>query len=222
MRFIKFLSSRIGYSKTQVFFLALLTVFSLPMFGQYLIDKLDSLESNRDQTGFHYTGVVHRVPDKIEEISEYLLGTRKFSMEESRKLATIIVMESEKNDLDPFLVLAVVKVESHFRPSVVSNKGAVGLMQVMPSTGRFVAKQTGEQFNGISSLYDPPTNLKLGISYLAMLRDRFQTIEGALVAYNFGPNSSIFNRRNLAERPPYYVRQVLEAKSQFETRFENI
>ena len=210
------------YSKTQIFFLVLLTAFSLHVFGQYLFDKLESLESNRDQAGFHYTGVVKRVPDKIEEISEYLLSTRKFSMEESRKLATIIVMESEKNDLDPFLVLAVVKVESHFQPSVVSDRGAVGLMQVMPSTGRFVAKQTGEQFNGISSLYDPPTNLKLGISYLGMLRDRFQSIEGALTAYNFGPNSSIFNRGNLEERPPYYVRQVLEAKSKFEIKFENI
>ncbi|MFY9454368.1 MAG: lytic transglycosylase domain-containing protein, partial [Bacillota bacterium] len=81
----------------------------------------------------------------------------------------IITQCSLKHDVDPFLITAVVRVESRFRPEAVSAKGAMGLMQVMPDTGNWIARELGIQGFDTEMLYDPATNLDLGTWYLAFL-----------------------------------------------------
>jgi soluble lytic murein transglycosylase-like protein len=82
------------------------------------------------------------------------------------------------NDVDPSLVKAVALVESGFNPKAVSNKGARGLMQLLPST----AKQYG-----VSDLHDPYQNLKAGAAHLRGLLDEFDgNVTLALAAYNAG------------------------------------
>jgi soluble lytic murein transglycosylase len=99
----------------------------------------------------------------------------------------IITQCSLKHDVDPFLITAVVRVESRFRPEAVSAKGAMGLMQVMPDTGNWIARELGIQGFDTEILYDPATNLDLGTWYLAfLLRECNGDLVCALAAYNAG------------------------------------
>lgn len=88
----------------------------------------------------------------------------------------LIRKTAAEHGVDASLVRAVIQVESGYQPRARSNKGAVGLMQVMPATGR--------QY-GVRNLYDPASNLRAGVTHLKMLLDRFP-LELALAAYNAG------------------------------------
>lgn len=105
--------------------------------------------------------------------------------------------ESEQVPLE--LVLAVASAESSGRPDVVSRAGAVGLMQLLPSTAAELAADRGER---APRLTDPGTSLRLGARYLRYQLRAFDgyaaTRELALCAYNAGPGSV---RRWLADRP---------------------
>lgn len=97
-----------------------------------------------------------------------------------------IFYQARRVGLDPFLVAAVVKVESGFRPEAESPRGARGLMQLMPETGRWVAEQLGLAYDP-AYLFDPYYNLQLGTWYLAHLHEEFgDNIILALAAYNGG------------------------------------
>ncbi|MBN1521593.1 MAG: lytic transglycosylase domain-containing protein [Candidatus Aureabacteria bacterium] len=99
----------------------------------------------------------------------------------------IVKKYSSQYDLDPLLVSAVIYVESHYDPSVVSNKGAVGLMQVLPSTAETVARREGSQNAAVDDLKNPEFNIKIGCSYLRYLLDRHDnSVPAALAAYNAG------------------------------------
>ncbi|MDQ7794891.1 MAG: lytic transglycosylase domain-containing protein [bacterium] len=89
--------------------------------------------------------------------------------------------------LDPMLVAAVIRVESRFRPDAVSPKGALGLMQVMPDTGRWIASQFEMDDFSPEMLLDPFLNIRFGTWYLAHLQEEFRgdTVM-ALAAYNGG------------------------------------
>jgi len=92
-----------------------------------------------------------------------------------------------QNGLDPYLVTAVIKVESNFRPDAVSAKGAVGLMQVMPDTARWAASKMGVLAPTAGDLVDPETNVRIGTWYLAELGREFEgNMVLTLAAYNAG------------------------------------
>ena len=90
----------------------------------------------------------------------------------------------EQSGLSPALVYAVMKAESNFEESAVSSAGAVGLMQLLPSTAQFIAERSGIPFLP-ERLFDGEYNTRLGCAYLAYLLERFEE-ETALAAYNAG------------------------------------
>lgn len=94
---------------------------------------------------------------------------------------------SFKNDLDPFLVAAIVNVESNYNKEAVSPKDARGLMQIGPQTGLW-AKQELEIENYTEDLlFDPETNIKIGTWYLTRLESEFNgNLDTMLAAYNAG------------------------------------
>lgn len=97
-----------------------------------------------------------------------------------------ICAAADRYGLDRALVAAVVKTESSFRADAVSAVGAVGLMQLMPSTAEWIAFRRGEDFVE-SSLYDPESNLDMGCWLLTYLIDRYDgNVKFALIAYNAG------------------------------------
>ncbi|MDI6710607.1 MAG: lytic transglycosylase domain-containing protein [Thermoanaerobacterales bacterium] len=104
----------------------------------------------------------------------------------------IVFRYAFQEDLDPFLLAAVIKTESNFRATARSRKGALGLMQVMPETGRWVAEETGEPPLLPDDLSDPETNIRLGTRYLGYLHTQFGDDPVlALAAYNAGRSNVI-------------------------------
>jgi len=100
---------------------------------------------------------------------------------------SIIKAESAKNDLDPYLVASLIRQESEFNPSVISYANAWGLMQLLPSVGRTLAREEGMTHFQTFQLLDPETNIRLGTRYLKQLLDHFGGVpEYALAAYNAG------------------------------------
>ncbi|MDI9441197.1 MAG: lytic transglycosylase domain-containing protein [Bacillota bacterium] len=96
----------------------------------------------------------------------------------------LILKHSEEAGVDPVLIAAVINAESAFRVGAISAKGAVGLMQLMPSTAAWLR---GDGEHSID-LFQPETNIELGVSYLRYLLDLFPTEHAAIAAYNGGPS----------------------------------
>jgi soluble lytic murein transglycosylase len=90
------------------------------------------------------------------------------------------------NGLDPYLVASLIRQESEFNPSAVSRANAVGLMQLLPKTGKAVAKEEKMKRYNSSLLFSPAVNLQLGTRYFKGMVDKFGGFEYALAAYNAG------------------------------------
>ena len=90
------------------------------------------------------------------------------------------------NALDPYLVASLIRQESEFNPNAVSNKNAVGLMQLLPKVGKGVAKQEKIRHFTVTQLFTPAMNLQLGTKYFRSMVDQFGGFEYALAAYNAG------------------------------------
>lgn len=95
--------------------------------------------------------------------------------------------ESQRHELDPYWVAGLIRQESAFDPQARSRANARGLMQLIPSTGRLVARHHGLRHLSPTQLYEPELNIRLGTSFLANLVKQFGRIEYATAAYNGGP-----------------------------------
>jgi soluble lytic murein transglycosylase len=94
---------------------------------------------------------------------------------------------SAANGLDPYLVASLIRQESEFNPNAVSRANAVGLMQLLPKTGKAVAREVKLKRYTASQLYTPAVNMQLGTRYFRGMVDRFGgSFEYALAAYNAG------------------------------------
>lgn len=100
------------------------------------------------------------------------------------KYENMIISASLEFSIQPELIAAVINSESSFDKNATSNKGAEGLMQLMPTTANMLAAQLGMEN---VDLFDPETNIKLGSFYLSQLFARFDNFEVAICAYNAGP-----------------------------------
>jgi hypothetical protein len=113
----------------------------------------------------------------------------------------IIAAMSEAHGVNPMLVRALIQVESNYKPKARSHKGAMGLMQLMPSTAR--------AYN-VRNPYDPKSNISAGVKHLKSLLDRLGTVDLALAAYNAGEGAV----KKFNGVPPYretrnYVTRIL-------------
>lgn len=98
-----------------------------------------------------------------------------------------IITYSEKNKIDPFLIAAIIKNESGFNHKAVSKVGAVGLMQIMPETGAWIAEQMGLEGYTDDQLYQSRTNIRMGCWYVGELEHEFKkNMVLLLIAYNAG------------------------------------
>ncbi len=127
---------------------------------------------------------------------------------------SIIYQEAKKNNVRPELVAAVVQAESRFKPTARSGAGAVGLMQLVPKTGRWM---------GARDLTNPAQNVAAGAKYLSYLSDRFDGNETKMIAaYNAGEgNVQRFNGVPPFQETRNYVAKVRGYESDFRNRVEN-
>ena len=139
----------------------------------------------------------------FQKILESSVQNRKNPTSVSRsEIDNLISKYSDKNGLDEDFVKAVINQESGFNPNATSHCGAMGLMQLMPSTAQGL---------GVKNAYDAEQNIEGGTKYLKGLMDRFGNYKQlALAAYNAGPNAV----KKYGGIPPYaetqnYVKKVL-------------
>lgn len=142
---------------------------------------------------------------------------------------------SMKYDLDPYLVFAMIKVESNFDPDAVSPKNARGLMQITDKTGKWGAEVLKLDNYSLNSLYDPETNLNIGCWYMKSLLKEFGNDTGlALAAYNGGSGNvkewlqdrSLSASGKSLDRIPFketasYVKKVDDCRAAYKKLYEN-
>lgn len=138
-----------------------------------------------------------------------------------------------ENGVDPYLIAAVIRTESKFVAAARSPKGAMGLMQMMPETAKWVAGQVGQDDFRDAMLNDPETSIRFGAWYLASLRKEFNGNEIlVLAAYNGGRGNVGQWMRQLGwgkdfrdiDRIPYketreYVKKVLSARERYKALY---
>lgn len=115
----------------------------------------------------------------------------------------IILQEADRHEIDPALVKAIIMAESGYNPNAISEKGAKGLMQLMPSTAQAL---------GVEDVFNPQQNISGGVRYFKKLVNRFDgDIKLALAAYNAGSKKV----RHYQGIPPYksthyYIEKVFK------------
>ena len=114
---------------------------------------------------------------------------------------------SKEYQVDESTIYSIVKIESNFRETVISHKGAMGLMQIIPSTGEWMANSESLPFSE-ELLLDPSYNLRIGTLYLSYLTKRYNSdAKKMLIAYNAGPTRlSDGSWENFKETKNYIVK----------------
>ena len=147
------------------------------------------------------------IKDRVAQ--QILLYKKGLKISHINNLSGLIVHESKKYGYDPLLLTAVIITESSFNNWARSNRGALGLMQIRPATGKELAAEVSVQWQGTPSLYNPETNIALGAYYLNKLYLHFGDLGLALEAYNHGP-SRLKGYLKKGYRPTRYSRKVFK------------
>jgi len=136
--------------------------------------------------------------ERGEYYNAILWGIRSLSEQPTRRgyelaypqlFEELVLEESEKYNLEPALLWAVIREESHFRHDAVSAAGAMGLMQIMPSTGKDIASRLGMTITD-NDLLNPEINIRFGAFYINSMLKMFNSdIDKAMAAYNGGPGN---------------------------------
>lgn len=154
---------------------------------------------------------IEQAPEKMAVITDAI---RQQFFAKQVPFGSVIYSAAKKNNLSPELVAAVVHTESKFNPAARSRVGAIGLMQLVPKTGRWM---------GANNLLDPVQNIQAGAKYLKYLSDQFGGDQQKIVAaYNAGPgNVQRFNgvppfreTRNYVSRVNNYQQDLGDRMSQ--------
>jgi soluble lytic murein transglycosylase len=102
------------------------------------------------------------------------------------RYASVVRERAKAEQIDPALLAAVIYSESKFRPDARSRSGAIGLMQLTPSTAKGIAVRTGGTAFRVADLTDPVINIRYGTWYLHDLVAKYGSLRLALAAYNAG------------------------------------
>ncbi len=143
----------------------------------------------------------------FKAIDDFQIG---FTDEEVRKLTEVIYAESKKYEYDPMFILAIILTESSFKKGQQSEMGARGLMQVIPYVGAQLALESGMEWEGSQTLFEPEVNIKLGMLHLFRQILKFGDIKKALVAYNLGETKLRSMLRKQRPLPKTYLNKVLK------------
>ena len=149
---------------------------------------------------------------------EALLGhvARSLKPDLRARLAEAVLSESTRAGYDPLFVLALVSVESGFRPLVSSERGAYGLMQLKPSTFAWIAGRERDLDDAAAVAEDPVLDVRMAVRYFHWLNKRFRNRDEALMAYNAGPGRmQQFKRTQIPASVREYARKVNREHQRF-------
>ncbi len=161
--------------------------------------------TNITPIGKKYHTVIH---DKNRSITTKGLNP---SNTDNTTYDSLIVRHSQNHGIDPSLVKAVMRAESNFNPNAVSQKGAQGLMQLMPDTAKLMK---------VANPFDPDENIRGGTRYLKFLENTFRgDMELMLAAYNAGPSRVVEHKMNVP--PIEETRNFIKRVKYFYNKLKN-
>ena len=183
--------------KIVLFAIVFILSFSLPfpLLIKYLPHGLGFLSTEHQKREYairEILGVLERYPTGLANVTK-------------EELAEVIYEEANRNHQDLKFILALIATESEFYNWSVSEKGAKGLMQIMPYVAQPLAQELGIEWSGDRTLFNPYLNIRIGIYYISQLILDFKDTEVALTAYNYGPTyvKSLLERKERIPRDYY-------------------
>lgn len=191
-----------------LFFLILISLF----FSKRSLANIYVCEDSETGEIYYSNIIIHKdcklylkYPSKNHKFNRFsstiFLNLSKFNYQNLRELDSLFQKVASIYGLDPHLLKAMAKVESNFNPYAVSPKGAMGIMQLIPSTAELV---------GVKNPFDPVENIYGGAKYFRYLLDEFKDLNLSLAAYNAGPEKvRIYKGIPPISETQNYVRSVL-------------
>jgi hypothetical protein len=203
---------------------AVLIFFCLSMLGAAVLIREHKIKTNYRKIS-HLTGEQVVLKQNLLRLREQEMiissleqfGRGRFSLQTIKLLADLVYKNSFTYGYDPMLLLAVIYVESRFSVNALGQfrsgnfSGAIGLMQIKYETAREIAHDLNIEVNKPSDVFEPETNITLGVGYLTRCISRFNSLKLGILAYNQGPDvirESISAKKPLSED---YYRKVLTA-----------
>ncbi len=141
----------------------------------------------------HFTENIARNNYNELQIKNFIVKKVKASLPEryqsrSHKISDTLVAQATLYNMDPLFLVALIENESKFNPKALGQHGEQGLMQIKPSTAKWIAQKYQLAWSKQYSLYNPIQNIKFGVAYLDYLRKKFNGSGQFYVeAYNLGP-----------------------------------
>ncbi|MEJ2270162.1 MAG: lytic transglycosylase domain-containing protein [Desulfobulbaceae bacterium] len=146
----------------------------------------------------------HSKIEEVQKLSKELYEKIDNEIAEQVRYSSFINAAAKRYNLTPELIQAIIKIESSFNPFAISERGAMGLMQLMP--------ETAKEMN-VESPFEAEENIMGGSRYLRKLHDLFAgDLQLVLAAYNAGPNRILKNNHRIPRIPETeeYVKKVLQ------------
>jgi soluble lytic murein transglycosylase len=195
---------RFSFGRAIVFILVVLVALQAA-----LISHLFQENQLRDQRITLQEAKIKELQEKLQIINAIEDNQQGLNSNEVKQLGEVIYLESKRYVFDPMLIMALIITESSFRKNEISDFGAQGLMQIMPSTAAAVARREGISWISSADLYNPALNVKLGISYLFELIFKFKNTRDGMLAYNMGESTLVEYHHYKAEPPPHFYNKVI-------------
>jgi len=156
-----------------------------------------------------------------DAVREIVLASSDMPKAMALDVANVIAREARTQGYDPFLALAIMHVESKFHVDAISQRGAEGLMQVMPKTQQWMLS-VDPALTHVAERTDPTMNVLLGMRYFGQLQRSFGRTDWALQAYNCGPGcliESLHDERALPEETAVYAQKVLHRYNHLRSQY---
>ncbi len=179
------------------------------------VNEASRISHAKELLGSSYKGSFAQKIEGQADLNELILEKvqkqlpQKFK-NEARSITSTVIKESARYGLDPIFVLAIIKTESSFNPLAVGPFAEIGLMQVKPDTGKWIANKFNIPWKGDDTLRNPSANIQIGLAYINYLRGTFDKKATRYVsAYNMGPKNV---RRLVAKniKPVEYKSRVMK------------
>ena len=157
-------------------------------------------------------------PNELEVTIDYA-GIRFFEVPLSKELQYYTFMECDGYDIAPAIVLAIMDAESDYDVNALSEYGDIGIMQISP-----IWQWERMESLGCNDLYDPYQNIKVGIDYLAWLKDINPDICWVLMAYNEGPDDATENMEQgyISDYALEVLARAAELQREMEEQYEDM
>ena len=165
------------------------------------LQELTGMISNEVKREYYITRVVNDISKNNSTLNSKSIY----------EISKTIYEESIKYNFNPLLITAIIKTESNYQTTAVSNSYAYGLCQVRRFIAQELAENIGIEWDGAEkTLFDPIKNIQIGVYYLSMLNRDFNDLNTAVIAYNLGPYAVQERLTNNQELPDSYVNKVLD------------